>query len=336
MSIPLRGYEKLALQALEAYDLPQYNLHYLAHSDNVTFRVELPAESGDCLLRIHQPVSRTMGAHGADPDNVRSELLWLEALNQDTCLVLQTPLRNRRGELVTQLTAADGQSKLNASLLTWLEGEPYRLPHETSDTAHQLGTLLARLHQHASSWQPPPGFTRPERDRAYFEGCLRTLRTAAEDGRIAPGDFAEFEQAVALLVSRMAGMDRSRHSFGVIHADCHKGNLLIHMGQLRLIDFSFTAYGPYMFDLSVAMSDMKPEFHAAFLAGYTSLQTLPPEHAWWIEGLFVSSMVGTLSYWIDNPSAQEILVRKAPQVARQFAHPFNCGERFWFKERTID
>ena len=58
---------------------------FIRHSDNVTFKIDAP-DSG-----IHTPITTAMGMHGADFDTVNSELLWLEALCQDTGLPLQRP-----------------------------------------------------------------------------------------------------------------------------------------------------------------------------------------------------------------------------------------------------
>ncbi len=56
----------IARQALAAYDLPGYELVFLRHSDNVTFRAEKPG-SEPYLLRIHIPITTAMGTHGTDP-----------------------------------------------------------------------------------------------------------------------------------------------------------------------------------------------------------------------------------------------------------------------------
>jgi Ser/Thr protein kinase RdoA (MazF antagonist) len=106
--------------------------------------------------------------------------------------------------------------------------------------------------------------------------------------------------------------------------------MLYQDGNIRLIDFSFCAFGNYMFDLAISLSDMKADLHQVFLAGYQSLRSLPDGYPRLIEGLFVGSIVGTFSYWVANPNAQEILARKVPQIARDYALKFNRGEHFWF------
>jgi Ser/Thr protein kinase RdoA (MazF antagonist) len=322
-------FNDVARRAVAEYDMKGYTLLFIRHSDNVTFKVECPC-LGAYLLRIHVPVTRAMGAHGADSSAVNSELLWLEALSQDTDLVLQKPVRNRAGALVTQVPAENEASPINCTLMHWVDGQPYHRDSESEQTAHQIGEILAKLHIHASQWRIPEGFKRPKRDIGYFEGALRGIQPALKDGRVSPSDYSEFEASIALLTETLHSLDENRETRGIMHADTHKGNMLYHDGKIRLIDFSFCAFGNFMFDLGICFSDMKESLHRAFLEGYQSLRTLPDDHQRLIEGFFVGSMVGTFSYWVDNPHAQEILATKAPQIAKDYAAKFNRGEYFWF------
>ncbi|MFN2241229.1 MAG: phosphotransferase enzyme family protein [Anaerolineae bacterium] len=322
-------FDQLAGQALAAYELASHTRTFIRHSDNATFKVEGPG-AGTYLLRIHLPVSAAMGAQGADLDMVRSELLWLEALSRDTDLVLQAPVRNRDGALVTQLPAEDGAPPVNCTLMRWVEGQPYHRDLESEATARQIGRILATLHNHASRWEMPPGFTRPRRDVAYFEDALATVRLARDDGRITAADYDELARSIELLTGMLRSEEGSRQTNGIMHADTHKGNMLYHNGEVRLIDFSFCAFGNYLFDLGICLCDMKPELHAACLDSYRRLRPLPANCEQWIEGLWVGSMVGTFSYWVANPNAQELLARKVPEIVRDHTARFNRGERFWF------
>lgn len=321
------SFDTLAQQVLARYDLPVARLDFIRHSDNRTYKVSA-GDAGTYLLRIHQPITTAMGAHGADIHMVRSEMLWLEALNRETGLTLQQPVRNREGGLVTSQTRAQGV-QIHSTVLTWVEGEAYLRDLETEETAAQIGIILATLHNQAAGWELPPGFERPRRDAAYFEGLLRGLIPAVEDGRIHKSDYAELARSVEILVRRMGESGELQSPVGIIHGDAHKGNMLIHAGEIRLIDFSFCAFGPTLFDLGICLSDMKPELHASCLAGYRSLRALPDNYQGWIEGFFVGSVVGTFSFWIANPAAQELLARKVPQVTRDFAALYNRDVRFW-------
>ena len=77
-------------------------------------------------------------------------------------------------------------------------------------------------------------------------------------------------------------------------------------------------------------SIMEESLHRAFLEGYQSLRPLPGGHQRLIEGFFIGSIVGTFSYWVVSPQAQERLATKVPQIARDYAARFNRGASFWF------
>lgn len=326
MAASMSRFEEVARQALAAYGLEGAAPTFIRHSGSAAFRVEAPGSDG-YLLRLHIPITSAMGSHSADAAMVRSELQWLEALNDDTELVLQRPVRNREGDLVT--TVPVGAGALHCSLLRWLPGEPYHRDRQTEDTARQIGRILATLHRHAAAWQPSPGWRRPARDAAYFEGVLWALRPAVEDGRIARDDYVELAKAVAQLVDRMGELPRHPGVHGVMHADAHKGNMLLDGGEIRLIDFSFCATGNYMFDLGFCLSDMSPALHGAFVEGYRGVRPLPEGWAELAEGFFLGAMVGTFSFWVPRPEAREHLVAMVPRIVQEYALRYNRGEPFW-------
>ena len=214
--------------------------------------------------------------------------------------------------------------------MSWVEGEPYHQDLERHDTAYRIGLLLATMHNHANQWNYPEGFIRPRRDGAYFENMLNGIIPAVTDRRISQADYAELSKSVALLTDLMSGLDENPDNYGIMHADTHKGNLLYHHGKIRIIDFSFCALGNYMFDLSICFGDMKAELHQVCLQGYEKYRPLPENHERLIEGFFLGSIVGTFSFWVANPAAQEILMRKVPQITQDYAIKFNQHEHFWF------
>ncbi len=326
---PREIFDTLARRALEEYHLGGLPFTFLQHSENVTYRVRKP-DDGSYLLRLHIPAVPAIGFHGADAAAVKSELLWLEALRRETDLPLQTPVRNKRGQLVSQLTTEE--QDVNCSLLEWLEGEPYEREDESEYTAAQLGMLVGKLHTFSSHWHLPAGFMRPKRDKSYFEQSLKALEPAVEDGRIGYRDFRELEVAIQTLVELMQSLHKSRHIEGLLHGDLHRGNFLYANGQIKLIDFSYCAFGNYLLDIAICLSDMNVKLHPFFLKNYQTLFELPEEHERLIESFFLGSSVGTLALWIDNPLAQETLVHRASIVAQEFAARFNNDERFWFDQ----
>ena len=328
MTQKLTKYDKIAERVLTHYDLLEPHTSFIRHSDNVTYKVTT-ADSKAYLLRIHIPITTAMGSHGSDFRMVNSEVAWMLALSQETDLTIQKPIRNESGELVTRIPEGDG-STINATLLSWIEGEPYHRELESKETAYQIGNLIAILHNQAGQWEYPRYFSRPKRDVHYFKNVLNGLQPAVKDGRISSTDHAELEKSISLLIEMLNYLDEGPQQYGIMHADTHKGNMLYDKGNIRLIDYSFCAIGNYMFDLGICFGDMKEALHRFCLQGYRSVRPLPGDYERSIEGFFIGSIVGTFSFWVPNPDAQEILARKVPQITRDYSVRFNRDERFWF------
>jgi Ser/Thr protein kinase RdoA (MazF antagonist) len=322
-------YIDIARQALTVYGMDDLPCVFLQHSENVTFRVDRP-DGTACLLRLHIPFNPALGKHGADAKVVNSEMLWLRALNRDTHLPVPYPLENKQGEFVTQIAAEDG-GPINCTLLQWLEGGAYERKMENEDTAAQIGVLIGTLHLHSSHWRLPHGFTRPVRDVAYFHSAIAALRPAVDDGRISYKDYKSLEISIETLTTMMQAVRKTRQTEGLLHGDLHRGNLIIHNGQIKLIDFSLCSFGNFMFDLGVCLSDINPDLRSIFLINYDRLFHLQVEYERLIEGFFLGSFIGTFAFLITNPLTQETLVHKVPVIAREYAERFNRDERFWFK-----
>lgn len=324
--------DQIAEQALAAYEVDKPQLAFIRHSDCVTYKVST-ARSESFLFRLHIPTTSAMGAHGADYQMVNSEMTWLEALCNDTDLILQEPVRNRSGSLVTPF-CFDNNIIINCTLLRWIDGQPYYRDLESPQTAYQIGVTLAKLHNHAGSWNIPDGFSRPKRDIPYFEDMLVNLSSVVKDGRIELQDFDELSTSTFLLIEMMKTLTEDRQTYdvshGIMHADSHKGNMLYNQGKICFIDFSFCAIGNYLFDLGICFGDMKKELHPYCLESYQSLRPLPDRYEQLIEGFFLGSTIGYFTFLAANPGVQDILRIKVPQIVQDYARKFNRGEHFWF------
>ena len=77
-------------------------------------------------------------------------------------------------------------------------------------------------------------------------------------------------------------------NFGLIHADLHQWNYLFSRGEVHAIDFDDCGYGPFVYDLSTTLSELKHRadyltLEAALLAGYRSVRQFPVEHEAYID-----------------------------------------------------
>ncbi len=311
-----------AHEALKQYEIKPTLITFLQHSENVTFRV-------DCLddvflLRLHSPRAESFGKDGADSQVVNSELLWLAELSKRG-LPVPKPVLNNAGGYVSQVGG------INATLLTWQEGSLLTRETESEETAGQVGNLVGRLHVHAGEWQFPAGFSRPQRDSAYFQNALISLEPAIQDGRISYPDYKSLEISLEILREETSRLARANQTWGLLHGDLHRGNFLFHDGQVRVIDFSMCAFGDFAYDLATCLSNVRTIFHPIFLKQYTQFIPLPPGYERLLEGYFLASYIATFALWVSDFKSQETFVQRVSYISREYAARFNRDERFWFR-----
>jgi Ser/Thr protein kinase RdoA (MazF antagonist) len=249
--------EEIAQAALTHYDLPNVQLTFLGQSQNTTFRVETSTKD-KFLLRFHTGIE----AAGEDsqevwrePSVIQSELLWLNAIAQDTKLTVPQPMQNRLGEWVTSIARTE-EAPLFCSLLQWVEGE--HLDGEpTAQQIRQLGVLMAQLHQHSSNWLLPFGFSRPTHNVEQLKAATSQLGVLVQNGTISSDDYQVFQKAAMKVQEFMPSLHQTRDTWGVTHADLHQGNYVLYGEEVRPIDFSRCGFGFYLYDIGQSLGDVE-------------------------------------------------------------------------------
>lgn len=324
-------YYKLGLQALARYGLEDYRLTFLRHNENLTYKVEAPGHGRAYVLRMHEPRHAGFGRHGRDWRMVRSELRWMEAVRRDTGITIPRPLRSLDGQLVTRLERGEQKPALNCSMLTWLEGEPPGEEGLTEAQAGQLGSILAWLHNHTRQWQPPADFLRPKRDREYFQGMYQRLRRSVDEGLISRDDYHILGDVIEIVCEMLKAGSGNGPFNGLIHADVINSNLLLHQGELRLLDFSFSCFAPYTFDLAVCLGDQKREIHKKILESYAQHSPLPENYQREIEGFMLGSLVGSLVFMLPRKETHGWIRNHLPLIIQERAQKFIQGKAYWFQ-----
>lgn len=290
----VRRLRALAATALTQYDIPYSRLSVLQHGDNTTFRVD--SDSGRrYVLRVHRPSRKTAA-------EIRSEMLWLTALQQDATIVVPDPVPTRDGKVVVQAIAEGLPEARLCVLLGWVNGR-FMDKGLTPSHLERVGTFMAHLQERAARFQPPDTFVRGRLDNLY--GKPPGISEAAAHQQVEnPADEAAALQAVAevcsaedaALVERVIRKVRAvqravghhADSFGLIHGDLHQENYLFHKGQVRAIDFDDCGYGHYLYDVAVTLynvnwRDNAAPLRAGFLAGYRRARELSGAHEQYVD-----------------------------------------------------
>lgn len=326
-----RVYMSWAARALEAYGLTDAALAYLGHNENLTFRVADARNGSAYLLRLHRPVSAAFVGMRQRPNVIASECAWLEALARDTPLAVQAPVRSLSGESVSHVASDD--DSIPASLLRWLDGQPFRRDAPDAEAhARALGTLVARLHDHAAHWTPPEGFTRPTYDVAYYRDQLSHLPDFAAHGIVSLEELDTLQRTADAILAAVESLVVSSASWGLIHADLHAGNLLLHNDELRAIDFSLCGIGFFAFDLATALLALAPQHHTTALATYAALRSLPPDTDTGrvLDACALLSRLGAYVYMLPNAAQRDWLRERVPRFVASECLPFLRGSPYRF------
>jgi Ser/Thr protein kinase RdoA (MazF antagonist) len=272
---------RVAVRALDAYPLADPELRFIAHGENTTFRVDATGAAGRdrFLLRVHR-----LERHGRDVDTaaaVGSELDWLAALRVDTDLAVPEPFRTIDGNLTTTATSKDVRRPRVCSVLRWMDG---RVHSAAPRPVHirRLGSVMARLHDHAGRWRPPPGFERIRWDWETFFGDTMVYGglNAADVWDLLPDDLRRrFDRVASRMRHVTAQLGNAADSVGLIHADLHLDNALFWHDEARVIDFDDCGLGYWVYDMAVALWELRDrpdyeQFRDALIEGYA--QHRPP------------------------------------------------------------
>lgn len=316
----------MALKALSQWQLQAEQLSLIKYRENAVFDV-LTTTGQRYALRIHRP-----GYH--DDTALRSELQWMAALAEAGIKVPEV-IPTPDGALMVKETTVLLPAPHQIDLFSWIDGEQLGSVEQglstdvtaIGQTYQAIGETAARLHNQATQWTLPEGFSRHAWDSEGLVGeqpfwgpfwHLESLTT---------------EQSTLLIRARdqirtaLAHYDRSTERYSLIHADFVPENLLIESSngieeqQLRLIDFDDAGFGWHLFELATALYFIRDAPHyetarTALIAGYRQHRPLSDADLSWLE-LFLTARGFTYLGWIQDRQETETARELAPELIRR-------------------
>ncbi|APR75948.1 Homoserine kinase [Minicystis rosea] len=270
--------ERVVVAALSRYELASASHALLQYENNAVYRVRT-APGDELVLRVSTAAGRTL-------EEQRSEMDWLSALRRDTDLLVPEPIPSRDGAPVVTVARDDAPEPHACALLRWVPGEP---PDPGLDPAimERVGAFTATLHQHAARFVPRAGFTRPRWDWESLFGPSSVLGDEEAMSVLAPPQRAILVAAGARVRQALSLPGKEALATGLVHADLHRDNILIHEGGIGVIDFDDCGSGYFVFDLATVLDSIQrrvaegpAQYRAlreALLRGYDSVRPLPRE-----------------------------------------------------------
>jgi Ser/Thr protein kinase RdoA (MazF antagonist) len=306
-----------ARQAITRWGItPDADLVLLKHRENAVFRVQEPEIGQKFILRIHR-----FNYH-SDPE-LRSELQWMQVLHHDG-IPTPTVLPSRQNHLFEVVACDAVPEPRQCDLLSFIEGKQLGSiegagkedTEELLSNYRLVGALTARLHNHASTWDVPPAFSRHAWDedglvgeRPFWGRFWELPALTGEQRQVLLG-------ATSTVREHLRAFGKSKDRYGVIHADLLPENLLVGTNGLCLIDFDDAGFGWYMFDIATSLFFHVGEAYfaalkSAYLAGYESVRPLPRAH---LEMLDIFLLARGFSYlsWVYTRSETEMAQQLTP------------------------
>lgn len=287
----IEQFQHLAEAALTRYGITNASLTFVSETANIVFGVHAPKQRHALRIDPFPP----------DPEllsTLEAELVWLSALQKDTTLNVPEPVPAQDSALVQVVSTPDFPAGHPVTLLKWLPG---KLAEEqpTPDILKQMGAFMAQLHCHAEQFTFPAGLTRAHTtwDKlAYWSNPKHdTTKTITAEqrqlcSRAAERLLAEIEQI------------GTQAEYGLIHADLHLANCLLHEGELGVIDFADCRFASFFYDMAVPLTylDERPDYmelKAAFFDGYSSVRNLPDGYEAAIQTFMVARALDIIE-WI--------------------------------------
>jgi Ser/Thr protein kinase RdoA (MazF antagonist) len=273
-----RVFEPPAREALKSFPIEPASLDLVAIAENITFRVIDARDGTPYVFRLHRPWYHTL-------DELISERVWLRALVAAGISVpAPVPARDGR-EYVAVAIPGNGEQRY-AGMIGWTEGRLLsEALAEKGDTAwrakvfEQLGAITAAMHNQATAWKVPAGFTRHHLDTDGLMGDQPFWGPFWEHSLLSPAESRLLLDTRDRIRVALARYGRDPRTYSVIHADMHERNVLVDGERLTVIDFDDTGFGWHLYDIAVALIHQRgtagyAAIEGAFTRGYRRLRAL--------------------------------------------------------------
>ena len=291
----------VALAALERYDLDVKRVRLVSNDMNGIFRLDT-LDGQKFILRVCLPE----GGHSLA--EIRSEMMWLEALRWDTDLGVPKPLATAEGELVTTLEVPGVPQPRHCVIFGWVPG-PDLADRLTPENVYKLGELAARLHIHAETFTPPEGFWIKTSDTVFPFGEPVVLFDEVYRALFPPSRRKVFQRALERVEDALEKLYADSHGLRVLHNDLHQWNVKVFRGRLYALDFEDLMWGYPVQDIAISLYyfqglERYAALHEAFTCGYANHSQWPEQYPGEIETLIAGRGLNLANFVLQDPNPE--------------------------------
>ena len=246
---------ELAKIALEDYPLETVEIVPLQYQLNASFQVDAKPTDTDSqetqrfFLRISAPDYQSQ-------DNIRSEMIYLKYIRDNSDLKVPNPVATLTSELMTTAESLEVPERRNIIMLRWQEGGAIPEDELGPFELEKVGTFMAKLHNLAEAFEEPDYFVRKRWDVDGLMGENLDVPVDRAQAALTAEQLVTINAALKRVEQAASILGEGRDTFGLIHADLHQKNYIFENGLVRAIDFDTLGWGYYVYDIAVTFSRM--------------------------------------------------------------------------------
>lgn len=161
---------------------------------------------------------------------------------------------------------------------------------------------------------------------------LEQLEEGVRRGIFTPEDFELIRKTFENINRQLEAYPHNAETWGVIHGDITRGNLLVTDLGISMIDFCLYGYGYYLFDAGGAATIFNREERDVFLSGYTEqTEPLTKRDIRLMEGFMLIFTFGYFAFQMENESRYEWMKERMPLICSKFCKPYVQNESIFYE-----
>lgn len=294
-----RRLRALAFNALGQYGLSVTRLSLVTNDLNGIFRLDVQGGQ-KYILRV------TLPEGGHTRDHVAAEMDWLAALARDTNFSVPQPIPACDGSFVVEASALGVPQPRLCTVFTWVPGTNLAR-HMTPLNLSRLGELMAGLHAHALTYQPPAGLSLLRFDHAFPFPEPVVLFDEPYAALFPPRRRGTYQRAIAWVESVIDRLKASGEPMRIIHGDLHQWNVRCFRGVLSPIDFEDLMWGWPVQDIATTLYYIfdSPDYlvlRDAFQTGYTRHSPWPERYPGETDAFIAERCVELANFILNDPN----------------------------------
>lgn len=260
-------------QIEQDYGIPIKEFSLLRVSENVTFHM-IAQEGTQYIVRLNKANYHSL-------EELQGEIVWMDAIRQDTNLEIPDVISNKKG---TKIGYVEGCHPYGCyySIFSFVEGKTISEKEDgiSLETMKEIGALAAKLHAEVENnvslrklkrftWNYEDLFGDNPRWGLWSDNLLLTQENRDTIG-----------ECLQIIEQKLLAYGKNSSNYGLIHSDLHMSNIMVENGRYKLIDFDDCGYGWFLFECGCSVMQFNEQIEGytqAWLNGYQRERCLTSE-----------------------------------------------------------